>query len=40
MTEFNYSKLHVIYLPYVTEYKPVAGRKYTLTHSDDTGDLF
>lgn len=40
MSEFNPSKLHVTYLPFVTEYHPVTGRKYTLTHSDETGQLF
>ena len=40
MSEFNPVKLHVSYLPCATEYKIVTGRKYTLTHSDSTGDLF
>ena len=40
MSTFNPAKLHVTYLPGVTEYTPITGRKYTLTHSDDTGDLF
>ena len=37
---FNPAKLHVTYLPCATEYKIVTGRKYTLTHSDSTGNLF
>ena len=40
VSEFNPSNLHVTYLPFVSEYKPVTGRKYTLTHSDETGQLF
>ncbi|MED4462244.1 staygreen family protein [Metabacillus fastidiosus] len=40
MSQFNPSKLHVNYMPPTTSYEPVAGRKYTLTHSDKTGDLF
>jgi len=37
---FNAAKLSTKYLPFTTEYLPVDGRKYTLTHSDVTGELF
>ncbi|MGE8081491.1 staygreen family protein [Peribacillus loiseleuriae] len=37
---FNAAKLSTKYLPFVTEGLPVDGRKYTLTHSDVTGELF
>ena len=33
-------KLHVNYLPGVTHEAPTMPRRYTLTHSDLTGDLF
>ena len=33
-------KLHVSYLPGVTHEAPTMPRRYTLTHSDLTGDLF
>lgn len=37
---FNPSKLSVSFLPPATDLLPVEGRRYTLTHSDKTGDLF
>ncbi|WP_066371996.1 staygreen family protein [Neobacillus fumarioli] len=40
MTKFNASKLCTQFLPSTTECMPVKGRKYTLTHSDATGELF
>ena len=40
MERLNPEKLNVEYRDDVTHKKPVAGRKYTLTHSDTTGDLF
>lgn len=40
MSKFNPSKLSVTYLPPATPFKPVDERKYTLTHSDDTGELY
>ncbi|WP_066366436.1 staygreen family protein [Neobacillus fumarioli] len=38
--EFKASKLHTEYLSHTNEWSPIIGRKYTLTHSDTTGDLF
>lgn len=40
MSLFIPSKLSVSYLPPATPLRPLDGRKYTLTHSDETGDLF
>lgn len=40
MSNFNPSKLSVKYLSPATEFRPVDSRKYTLTHSDATGELF
>ncbi|WP_080846062.1 staygreen family protein [Cytobacillus gottheilii] len=40
MEMFNPSQLHVTYLPPATAFRPVERRKYTLTHSDETGELF
>jgi hypothetical protein len=40
MTEFNPEKLHVTFEPPTTSFSPIQGRKYTLTHSDETGELF
>lgn len=40
MSQFNPSKLSVTYVPPASSTEPVHGRKYTLTHSDITGDLF
>lgn len=36
----NPDKLYVEYRPGVTPIEPIIGRKYTLTHSDITADLF
>ena len=38
--ELNSNKLETIFLPPATESSPVNGRRYTLTHSDDTGMMF
>ncbi|WP_058309121.1 staygreen family protein [Gracilibacillus massiliensis] len=40
MSDFNPEKLFVIYTGDVTATTPVIPRKYTLTHSDVTGELF
>ncbi|RDI45857.1 staygreen family protein [Falsibacillus pallidus] len=40
MREFHPEKLSVLLLPPATPFFPVEGRKYTLTHSDLTGDMF
>jgi len=40
MTEFNPDKLHVVYKDSIDADKLKIPRKYTLTHSDSTGDLF
>ncbi|MGD6895648.1 staygreen family protein [Bacillus infantis] len=40
MSQFNPQKLSVRYLAPATEQKPVDARKYTLTHLDETGELF
>lgn len=40
MSLFNPSKLTVTYLAPSTPFRPLEGRKYTLTHSDVTGELF
>jgi hypothetical protein len=40
MSQFDPQKLSVRYLAPATEQKPVDCRKYTLTHSDGTGELF
>jgi hypothetical protein len=40
MSVFIPSKLSVTYLAPATPFRPVEGRKYTLTHSDTTGQLF
>lgn len=40
MKRMNPDKLYVEFRPGVTKTEPVLGRKYTLTHSDITGDLF
>jgi len=40
MPHFKPEKLHVKYMPGVTECSPKTLRCYTLTHSDSTGDLF
>lgn len=40
MSKFNPEKLSVEYRDGVTATKPIISRHHTLTHSDDTGDLF
>lgn len=40
MSKFNPSNLRVTFLPPVTPFKPVDERKYTMTQSDETGELF
>jgi len=40
MERLNPEKLHVKYGPGATTTEPIIGRKYTLTHSDVTADLF
>ncbi|MTI70696.1 MAG: hypothetical protein FH751_10650 [Firmicutes bacterium] len=40
MNRLNPDKLFVEYRPYVTETEPIIPRRYTLTHSDITADLF
>ncbi|MDL4839431.1 staygreen family protein [Aquibacillus rhizosphaerae] len=40
MTTFNPQKLSVKLIPPATHAQPIEGRKYTLTHSDGTGELF
>ncbi|MDX1797867.1 MAG: staygreen family protein [Candidatus Lokiarchaeia archaeon] len=40
MADLNPEKLHVVYQDSVDADKLVLPRKYTLTHSDSTGDLF
>lgn len=40
MSTFNPEKLSVEYMHGVTPTEPVIPRRYTLTHSDETGDLF
>ncbi|MGF2615987.1 hypothetical protein FZC84_11445 [Rossellomorea vietnamensis] len=40
MSKFDPEKLTVTYLPPASVFSPLDARKYTLTHSDMTGDLF
>lgn len=40
MTTFNYDELSTIILPPATSFAPVEGRKYTMTHDDQTEQLF
>ncbi len=40
MSQFNEDKLHINFIPPANSFGPVLGRKYTLTHSDETGELF
>jgi hypothetical protein len=40
MSTFNPQKLSVNIIPPATEVQPIVWRKYTLTHSDTTGQLF
>jgi hypothetical protein len=39
-TRLRPEALHVVYAADVTSQEPLAGRRYTLTHSDSTGELF
>ncbi len=40
MSRLTPAKLHVTWRAPATETAPLVGRRYTLTHSDATGDLF
>lgn len=40
MGKFKPEKLRVKYIPPATAFEPVDRRKYTLTHSDTTGELY
>ncbi|HHU74132.1 MAG TPA: hypothetical protein GXZ28_05830 [Clostridiales bacterium] len=40
MRELNYLKVFVQYRDEIKPYEPLIGRKYTIVHSDITGDLF
>lgn len=40
MSKFKPDKLSVKFIPPATSFEPVDSRKYTLTHSDTTGELF
>jgi len=40
MTDFNQNKIHTVYKDSVEVHKFSLPRRYTLTHSDSTGDLF
>jgi hypothetical protein len=40
MSDFNPEKLTVTYLPPASIFNPIDNRKYTLTHSDTTGQLY
>lgn len=40
MSSFNPEKLSVTFIPSANSFRPIEGRKYTLTHSDLTGELF
>lgn len=40
MKRLNPEKLHVTYLPGASQDGPLSPRRYTLTHSDFTGELF
>lgn len=40
MSDFDKSKLNVNFMKGVNKISPIIPRKYTLTHSDETGDLF
>lgn len=40
MSKFMPEKLSVKFIAPATPFEPVEGRKYTLTHSDTTGDLY
>lgn len=40
LEKLNPEKLHVNFGMWISETKPIIPRKYTLTHSDTTGELF
>lgn len=40
MERLNTEKLFVDYMDGVSKTEPIEGRKYTLTHSDETADIF
>lgn len=40
MSRLKREKLHVLFAPGTTPTEPLVPRRYTLTHSDATGDLF
>lgn len=40
MRRLSPEKLHVTYLPGIRSEGPVVSRRYTITHSDITGDIF
>ncbi|ALC90330.1 hypothetical protein AM500_11445 [Bacillus sp. FJAT-18017] len=40
LDRFDPAKLAVTYIAPITPFRPFEGRKYTLTHSDSTGQLF
>lgn len=40
MRKFDASKVRAEFRDGVTKDQPIRGRKYTMTHSDDTGELF
>ncbi len=40
MREFNPQKVFVKYRDIMSPYEPVIGRKHTITHLDETADLF
>lgn len=40
MADFDRSKVHTEFREGVTKTAPILGRRYTLTHSDTTGELF
>ncbi|MBM7661827.1 hypothetical protein JOC85_002634 [Bacillus mesophilus] len=40
MSSFNPEKLSVTFIPPANSFRPIEGRKYTLTHSDLTAELF
>lgn len=40
MSDFNKEKLNVVFAADVDKHGPIIPRRYTLTHSDETGELF
>jgi hypothetical protein len=40
ISKFDSEKLNVNYIPPMNRFGPIEGRKYTMTHSDETGELF